>query len=198
MTYFSWNTTSLLLTAPDPQSEFKMTSAEAIVTSASGRASSVPGEAPSPPDVRLLHYNDVYHLDPSSSEPVGGAARFLTLCKEYREAAPFQGQPELVTLFSGDVFNPSLESSVTKGLSISTADAHHSTSISYQYHRQTHGFHPEPDRDRLRLCRGMPVPPLTYPDRSRWPETTNSHLLLVAEPRSRLRGYAVSLPDLQM
>lgn len=27
----------------------------------------------------------------------------------------FSGQPRLVTLFSGDAFNPSLESSVTKG-----------------------------------------------------------------------------------
>ncbi|KAK5652384.1 hypothetical protein OQA88_10576 [Cercophora sp. LCS_1] len=90
-------------------------SAEATVTYSSGRASSVPGEASTSPDLRLLHYNDVYHLDPSSSEPAGGTARFVTLCKEYREGERFKGQPELVTLFSGDVFNPSLESSVTKG-----------------------------------------------------------------------------------
>jgi hypothetical protein len=63
----------------------------------------------------LLHYNDVYHLDPSSAEPAGGVARFVTVCKEYREAERFRGQPALVTLFSGDVFNPSLESSITKG-----------------------------------------------------------------------------------
>src|SRR4051794_1265862 len=70
----------------------------------------------SPPDLRILHYNDVYHLDPSSSsEPVGGVARFQTAVNEYRSAERFQGQPELVTLFSGDVFNPSLESAVTKG-----------------------------------------------------------------------------------
>ena len=70
-----------------------------------------------PPDLRLLHYNDVYHLDPSSAEPAGGVARFVSVCKEYREAERYQGQPGLVTLFSGDVFNPSLESSVTKGQS---------------------------------------------------------------------------------
>ncbi|KAK3354015.1 Metallo-dependent phosphatase-like protein [Lasiosphaeria hispida] len=90
-------------------------SAEATVTFSSGRASSVPGEASSPPDLRLIHYNDVYHLDSSSAEPVGGTARFVTVCKEYRESERFQGQPDLLTLFSGDVFNPSLESSITKG-----------------------------------------------------------------------------------
>jgi 5'-nucleotidase len=67
------------------------------------------------PDIRLLHYNDVYHVDPSSSEPVGGYARFQTLCDEYRTGEKWKGHPELVTVFSGDAFNPSLESSVTKG-----------------------------------------------------------------------------------
>lgn len=81
-----------------------------FVTFASGR------DLSSPPDLRILHYNDVYHLDPSSSsEPVGGVARFQTAVTEYRSAERFEGQPALVTLFSGDVFNPSLESSVTKG-----------------------------------------------------------------------------------
>lgn len=69
-----------------------------------------------PPDLRLLHYNDVYHVDQSSSEPVGGAARFMSLIKHYEENEKFKEQPELVTLFSGDAFNPSLESSVTKGM----------------------------------------------------------------------------------
>lgn len=73
------------------------------------------GSPEGPPDLRLLHYNDVYHVDPSSAEPVGGVARFMTLVKHYREDASFDGQPGLITLFSGDAFNPSLESSVTKG-----------------------------------------------------------------------------------
>ncbi|KAI1371120.1 Metallo-dependent phosphatase [Hypoxylon crocopeplum] len=68
-----------------------------------------------PPDLRIVHYNDVYHVDPSSSEPVGGVARFMSLIKHYEEDEKFKGQPSLVTLFSGDAFNPSLESSVTKG-----------------------------------------------------------------------------------
>ncbi len=67
------------------------------------------------PDVRILHFNDVYHLDPSSAEPVGGVARLKTVVSEYRSGEKFQGQPGLVTLFSGDAFNPSLESSITKG-----------------------------------------------------------------------------------
>ncbi|KAI2464021.1 Metallo-dependent phosphatase [Annulohypoxylon bovei var. microspora] len=68
-----------------------------------------------PPDLRLVHYNDVYHVDQSSSEPVGGASRFMSLIKYYEEDGKYKGQPNLVTLFSGDAFNPSLESSVTKG-----------------------------------------------------------------------------------
>ncbi|PBP20195.1 putative 5'-nucleotidase [Diplocarpon rosae] len=73
------------------------------------------GDLSSAPDLRLLHFNDVYHIDASSAEPVGGIARFKTLCKEYRDGARFQDQPKLLTFFSGDAFNPSLESSVTKG-----------------------------------------------------------------------------------
>lgn len=68
-----------------------------------------------PPDLRLLHYNDVYHVDQSSSEPVGGVSRFMSLIKHYEEDEQFKEQPNLITLFSGDAFNPSLESSVTKG-----------------------------------------------------------------------------------
>ena len=67
------------------------------------------------PDLRFVHYNDVYHVEQGSREPVGGIARFLTVCDYYRDDAKFADQPELMTLFSGDAFNPSLESSVTKG-----------------------------------------------------------------------------------
>lgn len=68
-----------------------------------------------PPDLRLIHYNDVYHVDSSSAEPVGGAARFISLIKHYREDEKYSGQSEPITVFSGDAFNPSLESSITKG-----------------------------------------------------------------------------------
>jgi hypothetical protein len=71
--------------------------------------------ATTPPDLRFLHYNDVYHVDASSAEPVGGIARFQTLANYYRNDSRFKDQSKLLTFFSGDAFNPSLESSVTKG-----------------------------------------------------------------------------------
>ena len=78
-----------------------------------------PTPAPStPPDLRFLHYNDVYHVEAGSAEPVGGIARFQTLVNYYKEDGKFHDQPKLLTFFSGDAFNPSLESSVTKGMSI--------------------------------------------------------------------------------
>ncbi|PKS06028.1 hypothetical protein jhhlp_007862 [Lomentospora prolificans] len=80
------------------------------VTFASGRA--LEGAAP---DLRIFHFNDVYHIDPSSAEPVGGIARFMSVLKEYRDGEQYKGQSELLPLFSGDVFNPSVESTVTKG-----------------------------------------------------------------------------------
>ncbi|KAK8092851.1 hypothetical protein PG999_014438 [Apiospora kogelbergensis] len=73
------------------------------------------GNSNGPPDLRLVHYNDVYHIDASSAEPVGGAARFISLMEHYRHDDKFKGQSDLITLFSGDAFNPSLESSITKG-----------------------------------------------------------------------------------
>lgn len=84
------------------------------VTFASGRVDAE-GTADSPPDLRIIHYNDVYHLDPSSAEPIGGLPRFISLVREYQEGEEYAGQPKALTLFSGDVFNPSLESTVTKG-----------------------------------------------------------------------------------
>jgi 5'-nucleotidase len=76
------------------------------------------GEENRAPEVRLLHFNDVYHVDASSAEPVGGVARFQTVCNYYRNNERFKDQPDLVTVFSGDAFNPSLESTVTKGASL--------------------------------------------------------------------------------
>lgn len=74
------------------------------------------GGAPSaPPDLRFLHYNDVYHVEAGSREPVGGYARFQTLVNYYRNDERFKDQPKLLTFFSGDAFNPSIESSITKG-----------------------------------------------------------------------------------
>ena len=68
-----------------------------------------------PPDLRFIHYNDVYHVEAGSQEPIGGIARFQTLCNYYRNDPKYARQSKLLTFFSGDAFNPSLESSVTKG-----------------------------------------------------------------------------------
>ena len=46
---------------------------------------------------------------------MGGAARFQIVANHYRLHPRYANQPGLITLFSGDAFNPSLESSVTKG-----------------------------------------------------------------------------------
>ncbi|THY42898.1 5'-nucleotidase [Aureobasidium pullulans] len=67
------------------------------------------------PILRLLHFNDVYRLEPSEHDPIGGITRFQSLCNHYRQDPKYQDQPQLITLFSGDGFGPSLESSVTKG-----------------------------------------------------------------------------------
>lgn len=50
----------------------------------------------------ILHFNDVYNVEPRPSvEPVGGAARFCTAIKSFQHLSP-------MVLFSGDVFNPSM------------------------------------------------------------------------------------------
>ena len=54
-------------------------------------------------------------LRPGSAEPVGGIARFQAIVNHYRSSPQYADQPDLLTFFSGDAFNPSLESSVTKG-----------------------------------------------------------------------------------
>ncbi|XHG01850.1 hypothetical protein AWENTII_005222 [Aspergillus wentii] len=68
-----------------------------------------------PPDLRLIHYNDVYHVEAGSAEPVGGVPRFQSVINHYRSHPRFAGLPDILTFFSGDAFNPSLESCVTKG-----------------------------------------------------------------------------------
>ena len=57
----------------------------------------------------LLHFNDVYHITQAQKEPVGGAARFTHAVKQ------FKAKYDAHLLFSGDCYNPSLMSTVTKG-----------------------------------------------------------------------------------
>ncbi|RPA77342.1 Metallo-dependent phosphatase [Ascobolus immersus RN42] len=75
-----------------------------------------------PPALRFLHYNDVYHILPDATTNVGGAPRFATLLHQYRDASDSpagltqaESLPSLLTFFSGDAFNPSLESTITRG-----------------------------------------------------------------------------------
>ncbi|EHA18312.1 hypothetical protein ASPNIDRAFT_128775, partial [Aspergillus niger ATCC 1015] len=74
-----------------------------------------PSSRTGPPHLRLIHYNDVYHVEEGSAEPVGGVARFQSVVNYYRNDPSFSEQPNVLTFFSGDAYNPSLESTVTKG-----------------------------------------------------------------------------------
>ncbi|XP_011186253.1 mannosylglucosyl-3-phosphoglycerate phosphatase isoform X3 [Zeugodacus cucurbitae] len=57
----------------------------------------------------ILHYNDVYNIEPNcGKEPVGGAARFCTALKSFAHLNP-------LILFSGDIFSPSMLSTFTQG-----------------------------------------------------------------------------------
>jgi 5'-nucleotidase len=58
---------------------------------------------------------NMYNIEPSDRDPVGGAARFVALIKNIKSAAAAAGAAEPVVVFSGDAFNPSLMSTVTKG-----------------------------------------------------------------------------------
>ena len=49
----------------------------------------------------IVHFNDVYNIEPREKEPVGGAARFATKLASLRHLNP-------LTVFSGDALNPSL------------------------------------------------------------------------------------------
>nr|CAD7573237.1 unnamed protein product [Timema californicum] len=51
--------------------------------------------------VTILHYNDVYNVEPRVVEPVGGAARFCAAIKTFSHLNP-------LVLFSGDIFSPSM------------------------------------------------------------------------------------------
>jgi 5'-nucleotidase len=50
-----------------------------------------------PPTLRFLHYNDVYHVEAGSREPVGGYARFQSLVNYYRDDERFEEYPRVVS-----------------------------------------------------------------------------------------------------
>ena len=51
--------------------------------------------------VTLLHFNDVYNIEPRDKDPVAGASRFVASLRSHDSEKP-------MVLFSGDAFNPSL------------------------------------------------------------------------------------------
>ena len=55
-------------------------------------------------NIVILHFNDVYNIEPREKEPVGGAARFAT------KLASLQSRIPLI-FFSGDALNPSMSKS---------------------------------------------------------------------------------------
>jgi 5'-nucleotidase len=68
--------------------------------------------------LRILHFNDVYNVDPTAKGNVcGGAARFVHLVNSYQKGGEnydeSYGSP--LVFFSGDAFNPSMMSTITKG-----------------------------------------------------------------------------------
>ena len=52
------------------------------------------------PQMTIVHFNDVYNIEPREKEPVGGAARFATKLASLRHLNP-------LVVFSGDCLNPS-------------------------------------------------------------------------------------------
>ena len=64
--------------------------------------------------LKIIHFNDVYNVEPGDKEPVGGAARFKTKMKELRDELHRKfGSKEPLVLFSGDALGPSKSKNIT-------------------------------------------------------------------------------------
>ena len=55
--------------------------------------------------ILILHFNDVYNIEPREKEPVGGAARFASKIATFKPRNP-------LILFSGDALNPSMSKKI--------------------------------------------------------------------------------------
>ena len=53
--------------------------------------------------INIIHFNDVYNVESGTKEPIGGAARVVTLIEKLKEQEP---NPTIV-IFSGDAISPS-------------------------------------------------------------------------------------------
>ena len=78
-------------------------------------------QTPSMLKVPILHWNDVYRVNPQKISPTSSetidVTQFAAMLDDIRDrwAIRSDGKREGLALFSGDVFSPSLESSVTRG-----------------------------------------------------------------------------------
>ncbi|EKX34505.1 hypothetical protein GUITHDRAFT_61689, partial [Guillardia theta CCMP2712] len=64
--------------------------------------------------IKIIHFNDVYEIEPKARDPVGGVARFINRIRN-RLTELLQSYPDSLVLFSGDALAPSLMSTITKG-----------------------------------------------------------------------------------
>ena len=67
--------------------------------------------------ISLLHFNDVYRVRPQKLSKSSGTidvTQFAQMLSDVRESWKSSSKEGLV-LFSGDLFSPSVESSVTRG-----------------------------------------------------------------------------------
>ena len=67
----------------------------------------------------IAHFNDVYNVEEAAREPVAGAARFVgalnSMQAQTKALLGTSSDDPVLVLFSGDAYNPSLMSQVTKG-----------------------------------------------------------------------------------
>ena len=63
---------------------------------------------PSGPLLRILHFNDVYDIQPKTKNNTAGAYYFKAYLDKYRIE-------NSLTLFSGDAFSPSVLSNIFRG-----------------------------------------------------------------------------------
>ena len=65
--------------------------------------------------ITILHFNDVYNLEPGKKEPVGGAAKFASLVAAEKAKCAEAGLAPPIVTFAGDALNPSMCSTFFKG-----------------------------------------------------------------------------------
>ena len=89
------------------------TNSKVVAVAAADPPATEPPATSGPRRLHVVHFNDVYNLEPTGGhdgDPVGGAGRFATKLKELRAK-----DPNLMVVFGGDLFGPSMMSGVTKG-----------------------------------------------------------------------------------